>query len=186
MPGAVVPGVLIASYPDEYMTLSVRWWKGLLSACAACMLAGCIVVDDFGEYWAKGSVDPCVNAILDGDMREDGEPVADINTVARSLHMGTHRFAMLRDLPEENKGNLFRYAVKDGSFVMYRLNEKMRDAFTIRYPDSGVIIDSATAKIPVLDARMMNILVQIADDPEYWIEASREPYNPQQRLECKD
>ncbi|MBY0407288.1 MAG: hypothetical protein K2Q01_06310, partial [Rickettsiales bacterium] len=61
-----------------------------IAVVAALWLAGCIVVDDFGEYWNKGFIDNCVNEIeLDS---HDHRPHAAKTMLMRSLRVGKHTF----------------------------------------------------------------------------------------------
>lgn len=154
-------------------------------AFACLLLSGCIVVDDFGNYWNKGFIDSCVNAIVLPSLTEDADTSAEAHEVElRSIQLGTHTFLMIRDHPGDPSGNMIRYNIDKNEYVSYRLNETKREDFLHYYPDSGIVLTSETATIPELNVKTATLLATIADDPSYWLEASRDPYNPGHRPDC--
>lgn len=157
--------------------------SSIVLALVACLLVGCIVVDDFAEYWNKGFVDTCVNEIVLRDMEEDdnGSPSA---VEMRSLKLGDHTFLMMRDHPSDKGGNLMLYKLDKEDFITYRLDENKREDFLRDYPDAGIILTSETATIPVLNQKTADLLQTIASDANYWHENERHPYNPTQRTDC--
>jgi len=156
----------------------------VLLLAAAFALAGCIVVDDFAEYWDKGFIDHCVNDIMStGEGSRNGKP-RNKTMLMRSLRVGNHTFLMVRERPSDTGGSLILYQIEDGQYVAYRLNESKREDFLRDYPDSGVILTSETATIPKLTADSVSLLAQIADDSSYWMESRRERYNPARKKDC--
>lgn len=155
----------------------------LLLLISAFALAGCIVVDDFGEYWDKGFIDHCVNDIMNsGESSRSGKPRKTL--LMRSLRVGNHTFLMVRERASEAGGNLMLYEIEDGQFVSYRLNESKREDFLRDYPDSGVVLTSETAAIPKLTPESVELLDRVADDASYWMESRRERYNPARKKDC--
>jgi hypothetical protein len=160
--------------------------KPLTALLLSLALTACIVVDDFGTYWGKGTTDACINDILFGSMQKDNEApsMATLTQTVRVLKLGGHDFIMMRHKPGDKGGDLVRYRIDGDDYVSYRLNEEKRDDFMNAHPDSPVVVTEETATIKVLNADTAKLLVDIADDDSYWIEASREPYNPNHRPEC--
>jgi len=150
----------------------------------ACLLAGCVVVDDFGKYWDKGFVDFCVNDLILRDMEDDneGEKVKDM--ALRSVRLGKHTFLMMRDHPGDKGGNLVRYTIEGDDYITYRLNDSKREDFLQNNPDAGIVLTQETATIPLLNDKMAELLTTIADDDRYWLENTRQPYNPTLRTDC--
>lgn len=148
-------------------------------------LAGCIVVDDFGDAWSKGFIDNCVNelALTDNEYNRPHSPHAK-GMVMRSLRVGNHTFLMIREHMRDKGGNMIRYKIDSGDYVAYRLNESKREDFAKEYPDSSVVLTSETATIPVLDSKSTAMLSRVADDESYWVESRRVPYNPGHRDDC--
>lgn len=156
----------------------------MAAVCLCVMVSGCIVVDDFAGNWEKGFIDICANDLMNnGDIR-GARRLRAKTSLMRSLRVGDHGFLMTREHENDKGGNLIRYAVRDGEFVTYRLNESRREDFKRQYPDSGVVITSETATIPVLDARALALLESVAADESYWVDSRRERYNPSGRTDC--
>lgn len=159
----------------------------LLALAVACVLSGCIVVGDFGDYWNKGFIDNCVNEIQHNRSKEERNAKAKVaarRMLMRSLRIGKHTFLMVRENPDDPGGNILRYKIENGKYISYRLNESKREEFLRDYPDSGVVLTSETATIPVLNDDSAKLLEKIADDESYWVESSRENYNPARRADC--
>lgn len=151
----------------------------------ALALAGCIVVDDFGDYWNKGFIDNCVNEIALTDHDHDKPRNSHSKTLLmRSLRVGKHTFLMMREDMGDKGGSIVRYKIEDGDYVAFRLNESKREDFMLEYPESGAVLTSDTATIPVLNKDSIAMLSQVADDESYWVESRREVYNPAKRDDC--
>jgi hypothetical protein len=152
------------------------------------LAAGCIVVQDFGAYWAKGQKDPCLNMIaLRHFVDEDGlEPEAEAE-VARSLRIGEARFMMVRDAyaSNPNGGSLYRYVLAGGTLITYRLNEAKRDVFERDFPGHGLVITGETVTIPALNESTLMLLARLEREPDYWVEAERFAYNPARNPACQ-
>jgi hypothetical protein len=151
----------------------------LLSLCS------CIVVENFSEYWNKGFIDNCANEIMRNNSDHTGRHTSRNSTaLMRSLRLGNHTFLMVREKPQDKGGNLIRYEIHKNTFILYRLNESKRADFLRDYPDSGVVLTSETATIPILNKESAALLSQVADDASYWMESRREPYNLAHSPDC--
>lgn len=161
--------------------------KTLLPLGLVLLLTGCIVVKQFGTYWDKGYEDPCVQQIVEATILEGNPQGTPIKLLSHSLRVGAYRFLMLRDKPGDKGGNLYRYAVQNGDYIAYRLNENMRDNFQREYPHAkAVTLTQETVTIDALNDQTYALLETIAARPEYWIETDRRPYNPGQRRDCTE
>jgi hypothetical protein len=150
------------------------------------LLAACIVVDDFGTYWAKGKSDSCINDIIFASMHRDDDKIemkSVIQTV-RVTTIGDYDFIMMRGKSDDKGGDLIRYRIEGGDYISYRLNENKRGDFLRAHPQSPVIVTEDSATIPLLDAKSAALLAEIAGDESYWIESDRQPYNPKHRPDC--
>jgi hypothetical protein len=161
-------------------------YLSLFALGIACIVSGCIVVDDFGGYWNKGFIDNCVNEIQHNRSKEEhaDSKIPPKRALMRSLRIGKHTFLMVRENPDDRGGNMIRYKIESGKYISFRLNESKREEFLQAYPDSKVVLTTETATIPVLDDASVSMLEKIADDDSYWMESSREPYNPARRADC--
>jgi hypothetical protein len=150
------------------------------------LLAACIVVDDFGTYWAKGKSDSCINDILYDSMHRDDDQIQmkTITQMVRVITIGDSDFIMMRGKPEDKGGDLIHYRVEGGDYISYRLNENKRGDFLRAHPQSPVVVTEDSATIPLLDAKSAVLLAEIARDESYWMESDRQPYNPKHRPEC--
>lgn len=164
-----------------------RLLRILMPVMFAVTLSGCIVVQDFGTYWNKGTQDTCILQIVEITMLEGnarGVPTAEL---ARTLKLGPHRFLMLRDRPNDIGGNLYRYEVKNGEYIAYRLNNDMQQRFLERYGNNKLVtLTNETATISQLNDESVKLLQAVAAEPDYWIVADRRPYNPAQRRDCAE
>lgn len=158
--------------------------KAFFPAVLACLLTGCIIVEDFGTYWNKGFTDKCVNDIVYREMESDNEEEKAQDVLLRSVRIGGHTFLMMREHEEDKGGNLVRYIIEGGEYVTYRLNEAKRDEFLQRYPNTSIVVTQETVTIPLLNEEAAQLLAKIADDDSYWLVNTKQPYNPEQHADC--
>lgn len=152
----------------------------------ALLLSACIIVDDFGEYWAKGKTDRCINDLLYASMHADDASVEmkAITQTVRVIQFGGQDFIMMLNKPGSQDGNLIRYRIDGSEYVSYKLSEEKREQFLREHPHTSVVVTNDTVTIPQLNKETASLLGDIAGDNSYWTEASREPYNPKHRTDC--
>lgn len=182
--------------------------RKLLPLCAllAVLLVSCIPVDDMGGYWDKGVIDKLLIGtwIPDKDFksRHDSEPLQILDnedayriespdenmrnrdegqpTLARTLQVGNYLFFMVG----VRKGDLLRYAVRNGALEIYVLNaHAVRLMLAKDYPNvKNIQIDACVicsnrakrdetydnVKINLFDATVYDILAKIPNTPDYW------------------
>lgn len=151
-----------------------------------CILASCIYVGDIGVYWGKGVLDPALDgpwadnsskdclsfAVEDNNYRVTEGGKKD-ESLYRTLLLGDNKFLMVKD--PNNKYMLIKYKVAGGIFTTYMPDEAKKVEFLRDNPDSGIVIsegDYATATIPVLNEKSIELLQKIADDESYWKSAA--------------
>lgn len=145
------------------------------------LLAACIIVHDFGEYWGQGYVDPALAGTwLDGKgnsvtflkygdsykvyySQRDEEIEA-----ARTLKLGDATFLMVKEKKRNLSGSLNLYAFVNGYMVFYVPNSAERDNFAANYGDSGIRINRNSVDIAKLTPEIAAILLKIAQEPKYW------------------
>ena len=158
-------------------------YRNAFIATAALFLTSCIEVEDYADSWKTGFADPCISAIVATDYF-DQKPV-NIDAVLTNVRFGDARFMLTKARPEDKGGSMIRYAIEDGQFVTYGLNETKREAFLKEFPASGVKLSDTTATIPRLNEKMQKLVETIAARADYWEETDRKPYNPTGNLACK-
>jgi len=147
----------------------------------AFLLASCIVVHDFGEYWGQGYVDPAlagtwldgkgnsVTFLKNGDSykiyysQRDEEIEA-----ARTLKLDDATFLMVKEKKRNISGSLNLYAFVNGKMVFYVPNSAERDAFIANYGNSGIRINRNSVDIAKLTPEIAAVLLKITQEPKYW------------------
>lgn len=130
--------------------------KSLLLLCAL-LLSACIDVEDFGDAWSKGTIDPAlagkwekvatpdmprgdiyrynvtvkdgvyVITAYEGEIEKTDEPIQ-----SKFLTAGPYNFFMSGPPP---KGSLYRYKIADGVFQLYDLDTTAARQFVAeKYP----------------------------------------------------
>jgi hypothetical protein len=158
---------------------------GLMFFCA--LLSACVAASNFGNYWQKSLMDPCLMRI--------GEAVhfaqfnrtlqeKEITTLVRGLKLQNHYFMLLKERAGDVGGNLYRFEVTNGIFQRYRLNPAMRKVFAHDYPQAPVHFRFDTARLDLRDKNAVALLLEIAAKPDYWQVESKAMYNPTLDAAC--
>ncbi len=147
---------------------------GLALTSICLMLAACIYVDDFGEYWDKAVFDPflagkwqgqdCVEFKPSGkeySFTSDGDPVP-----ARTLVAGKTTFLMVK--PPKDRGYMFKYVASKDTMTLYTPNDGKRDAFIREFGNDNIVIKDDTVTIKKLDKQAVEMLTRIGAQPDYW------------------
>lgn len=146
-------------------------------------LSSCIWVDDFGEYWDKGIVDPALEgrwALDDGRVplekqessfrftKRDkeyrfeaiGKKVTDDSTITvRSIHGKNYHFMMSRKEQDgqPNAQGLVRYAVKKDALLIYEPHTAyVMEWVKEKHPNSTVLKESGSGHTGFVSLPKMN------------------------------
>lgn len=92
--------------------------------------------------------------------------------LTRSLTRGNHHFLMMKEDMKDRGGTLHLYRFVQNRLVFYRPAKSQRKAFNATYAGRGVEAGKEQVRIPVLDAVAFNVLLDAAENPRYWEEAS--------------
>ncbi|MFO0069049.1 MAG: hypothetical protein ACK529_02595 [Alphaproteobacteria bacterium] len=152
------------------------------------LLAGCIIVRDFGEIWSKASGDIClnrINAALYYQVYESEFPEDKITDVARGITLGNDHYILMKKSPEDTGGFLFRFTVKGGIFTRYRLNPAARKLFEQEYPDAPVKLRENTVTLAEFNDATLTLLDKIAGDKRFWETEDKTLYNTQLNPFCR-
>jgi hypothetical protein len=152
--------------------------KKLLSLVTALtLLAGCILVDDFGARWGQAKVDPCLSEVAKSlyiaEFRKepDDETMA---SLARGLTLDGQHYLLLKKYAKHAGGRIYRFTITAGKnaehvvLQRWRLDPAMRQAFMNNYPNAVAKLDRDTVTLPTLDGAAQTLLTEIANKPEYW------------------
>lgn len=159
--------------------------KNILSIITglAFLLTGCIIVDDFKGYWAKGTVD----ARLEGQWEDQGSKEPSVifvhrdgyyefvvpnetppSEVIRTLGIGSHTFLMIKSTMENPGGDLIRYSVEGNTLTFYSPNEKKREEFLKQYKNRHIVLDEDTIRFTEINRQIIWILQTLSAKPDYW------------------
>lgn len=154
------------------------------------LFTGCIIVEDFGEYWQKGEVDSQIEGrwekapsvrnqeavdqgiedeelvlIRNGDHYE--YPDKEDKTKLKTLFIGEHRFLMLKN-PEG--GALLKYSVNNDELTFYLPNIEKRDYFLSNLANTNaMLIDEGVVPhlgIKIINEDVINILKKASEQPD--------------------
>ncbi len=146
-------------------------------------------VDNFGEYWDKGTLDPYLTGEWALARNKDEVRITvssdkqvyhiEYNTqeryIAKTLKMGNYTFMMLKETKYKDKisGVLVRYAIKDHNIVVYEFDHAaLAEFLKNKYPETEVFY-STPGKGSDITMRLFNdetfkILSDIPDTDRYW------------------
>ncbi len=162
--------------------------RNTLAALSLCLLAGCMLVDDFSPAWKQGVTDACINKIAESiylnEFRRDPAD-KDMSDHARTLTVGHEHFLMLKMDSTDAGGRLYRFGVVNGIFQRYRLNPTMRKTFEQDYPDAPVSLKNDTVTLATLDDDATKLLAEIAAKSNYWEIEDQTLYNTMLNPNCK-
>lgn len=153
------------------------------------LLASCMDVDTFGEYWDKGTIDPYI--IGKWDLARDRNKVSIVVSsdnamyhitynsqekyIAKTLKVGHYTFFMAKETKYRSKisGVIVRYAINDGKVTLYEFDFAALNAFLkTRYPTQQVIYNTpeggGSMTVKVLNEETIQILSEIPDTEQYW------------------
>ena len=152
------------------------------------LLAGCIIVKDFGKIWEQASGDICLNRITEALFYQvhTREIAADqIDTVARGTTLDGHNYILLKESAGDKGGFLYKFTVKEGVFTRYKLNPAMRKTFLKENPDTDVSFYLDTVRIDSFSPENLALLNKIAGDDRYWEPDDKTLYNTQLNPLCR-
>ena len=152
------------------------------------LLAGCIIVRDFGEQWGEASGDICLNRIstaLYYQVHEQEFPEDKITEVARGITLDGVHYILMKKTPEDAGGFLFRFTVKAGVFTRYRLNPAARELFAEAYPGAPVEVRENTVTLAAFTPETLALLARVAGDERFWEPEDKNLYNPQLNPTCR-
>lgn len=146
------------------------------------LLAGCFLVNDFGEYWKKGIVDP----VLEGTWtdvasrkattlvkRGDHYSYADIKdpTKIKTLQAGDATYLMFKGATAQG---LLRYTATKDRMVVYVPNPARRNEFMDHYAagSKNFLVDERGVRIVTLNESTVKLLEMLAKDAGWWKEQS--------------
>lgn len=152
------------------------------------MLSGCIIVNNFNEYWEHGTRDPALDGVwhmpnsqrpalvfspsdkdyyvtVPDDVEQKSTPSEEH---ARTLTIGSHTFLMIKTTKEQLGGDLVLYTVKEDKLTLYAPVKSKRESFEKSYAGTNIETTSQTARIKTLDVRTVRILQSLAAKPDYW------------------
>ena len=161
--------------------------KHALAIAALCWLSGCIIVSDFGDYWAKSVEDPCLNRIADSLYYQTFQrrlETGEVSALTRGLEIEEQRFLLLKKNPEDAGGNLYRFEIENAVYTEFRLNPAMRERFEEEYANAPVEIVRDTVRLERLDEKTVSLLLTIARDARYWEKKDAHLYNPLRNPTC--
>ena len=147
------------------------------------VLSGCIVVDDFKQYWNKGTVDPK----LEGQWQDQGSKEPSVifvrqeenyalvvpnettpSELIRTLSIGKYTFMMIKTSKEDKGGDLIRYSVEGNALKFYTPNEKKKTEFQRFYKLNAVVFDEETIRFKEINAQIISMLQAVSGKPDYW------------------
>ncbi len=161
--------------------------KALLACAAFFLLTACIIVDDFGDYWAQGFNDPCLNDIgaeLYQKSFEQAVPTEQSSDYIRAVRIGETLFFLIKKSPEDAGGHAYYFDVESGILNVYRPDPAQRHAFEAAYPNAMVELDKDTARLKILDANNSQLLASVARKEQFWNKDSSYIYNQRRSKEC--
>ncbi len=165
----------------------ITFSRTLVSLASLLLLAGCMLVEDFGDAWKKGKTDSCVNKIAEAlyysDFRRDPSD-KDMDDHARVFTIDGFHFLMLKKDPSDTGGRMYRFRVFNGIFQRYRLDPVMRDAFEIAYPDAPVSLRNDTVSFVTLGEKEIALMKEIAAQDDYWEIEDQTLYNTMRNRSC--
>ena len=151
-------------------------------------LSGCIIVEDFKDYWDRGSLDSRLDGVW--HMPQSQKPAIifsptqdsyhiivpdEVDTEsltpsehARTLKIGRHHFLMIKNSEDNSGGDLVRYTIKNDMLTLYSPRSEKREDFQQNYAGSNILVNDHTARIKQLDVRTIRILQSFAAKPDYW------------------
>lgn len=151
-------------------------------------LAACILVDDYGDAWNQAKPDPCLNKIAQslyaGEFSRDPSAY-DIETLARAITWNKHHFLLLKKSPDDKGGRLYHFRVTNGIFERLRLVPTMRAQFEKEHPNAPVSLKRDTVTLADLSKAPRNLLLTIADNPDYWETEDKTLYNVLRNPTCR-
>lgn len=165
--------------------------KTLFLMTCLLFLTSCMDVDNFGDYWEKGTVDRYM--LGKWDLARDRNKVSIVVTedrgmylmtyntqekyVARTVQIGSYTFFMAKETKYRNRnsGVIVRYAVIDGKVTLYEFDfAALAEFLKAKYPNQQEIYDtpegggSGGLTIRVLNDEVVKILSEIPDTDQYW------------------
>jgi hypothetical protein len=165
--------------------------RSALALAALTMLCSCILVEDFADAWKQSVTDPCLSKIAQSlyatEFRRDPSK-KDMATLARAFTLGNEHFLLLKQQPEDKGGRMYRFTVATGVpssiFTRYRLNPTMRETFEKTHPNAPVSLDRDTVTLAALTPQTEKLLLEIAQQPDYWEVEEKTLYNPFHNATC--
>ena len=166
--------------------------KKYLLLLAVLTLTGCLMVEDFGDYWEKGFADKCITEIARAnyiDEANKGKTDEELHSLVRSVTLGDYNYLMMKDEVGGKSGMLTLYEVKDGQYIAYSIKDGMSKTFKEEYPNAPITLEgddtAPIAKAAALTPDVVKIIEEIANREDYWTESTKTPYNPKGLAECK-
>lgn len=151
----------------------------------ALFFAGCMVVEDFGSYWDKGTLDPfvegrwisndkkaCGSYILEGD-----HYISSDNSFEqmKTLEVNGSKFLMSwnkqpEDVKYGSSKNMIKYTADENKLVFFNPKREKQEEFETTYDTTNFEIGKHSVRIKVLDEKTIEILGSVGANPDYWEE----------------
>lgn len=162
--------------------------RRIVPLAALAVLSACILVDDFGPRWEEGKPDRCLTKIAESlyytEFRRDPQG-KDFEQLAHAISLQGQNFLLLKKEPLDKGGRLYRFEVKNGIFMRYRLNPTMRETFENDHPNAPVDLSRDTVTLAALTPETEALLLAISAKPEYWDVEEKTLYNPLRNPACR-
>jgi hypothetical protein len=160
----------------------------LALAAAVALLCSCILVRDFGPVWNEAKADPCLNKIAEplyqGEFRRSVEG-KNIENLARAFRHGDANYLLMKKDADDAGGRLYRFRVRNGIFMRYRVVPTMREQFEHDYPDAPVDLSRDTITLDALGDKELALLDKISADEGYWEIEDQTLYNVLMNPACR-
>ncbi len=145
------------------------------------ILASCVEVEDFGEYWNSKTEDlllegkwenlstlELMTVSREGDhyrfSRNPERPQRD--DIGKVLVLGDHRFLMMR--AHNGFQSLWKYSTNEKELIIYRNSKDKKNDFISNYQNDNFRIDEDRVVIHKLDKDTVDIIRKIASQEDYW------------------
>lgn len=152
----------------------------LIALLALSLLAACMLVNDFGEYWNKAKPDLCLSKIGESlyytEFRRDPEG-KEMGDYVRGLKRDNANYLLLKQNADDAGGRMYRFTVRNGIFQRWRIDPAMRSTFERDYPDAPVSLKRDTITFETLGDAEWKLIDEIAGKDEYWEIEDQTLYN---------
>lgn len=162
--------------------------KVILGLIALLLLGGCILVDDFGEYWNKGIIDEKLEGKWHNQSASDsgleivreGDHYRIIYTKqnqeyeeAKTIILDGYSFLMVKQKKDKTGGVMYPYIVENNKLVFFAPDKKKKDEFIRNFVSKDTEIYQASVRVKILNEDTAKLLKDIAKREDYWVVFNR-------------